>query len=256
MWAHPVAFLNHWLKGYNPRRVHSPFLLDLMNRTFEQRKVYQDIEVLRTTLKNDKRVIEGIDHGAVMGHNTKNKVRRIARKSLSTKERASFLHGLVKASHVEHVLELGTSLGITSAYLSKAISTNGSLVTIEGNEGVAKIAETTFSILGLKNVELLQGTFNEVLPSLLSEREFDFILVDGDHKYSSAIGIFDTIISCPVLPRMIYFDDIRWSEGMREAWDYIVADPRVTLCVDFFRFGIVFTSPDLANQYLRVRFIH
>jgi hypothetical protein len=38
---------------------------------------------------------------------------------------------------------------------------------------------------------------------------------------------------------MIIFDDIHWSEGMREAWDTIRTHESVLLSIDLFYFGIV-----------------
>jgi hypothetical protein len=39
------------------------------------------------------------------------------------------------------------------------------------------------------------------------------------------------------------FDDVNWSDGMRNAWSTIVDDPRIALTVDLRSVGIAVASP-------------
>ena len=49
------------------------------------------------------------------------------------------------------------------------------------------------------------------------------------------------------------FDDIHWSPGMLKAWNKITTNQEVTLCVDTFKFGIVFFNPDLAKEVIKLK---
>jgi len=45
------------------------------------------------------------------------------------------------------------------------------------------------------------------------------------------------------------FDDIRWSTGMHEAWKEIINEPKATVTVDLFSFGLVFFNPAQVKQH-------
>ena len=50
------------------------------------------------------------------------------------------------------------------------------------------------------------------------------------------------------------FDDIYWSKGMENAWNYIKGHSEVKATVDLFQFGLVFFRKELANQYFKIRY--
>jgi hypothetical protein len=47
---------------------------------------------------------------------------------------------------------------------------------------------------------------------------------------------------------MLIFDDIYWSEGMKQAWAQIKAHPQVTVTVDLFWIGLVFFKAGQAKE--------
>ena len=52
---------------------------------------------------------------------------------------------------------------------------------------------------------------------------------------------------------MLIFDDIYWSEGMKEAWAQIKAHPQVTATIDLFWIGLVFFKPGQAKEDFLVK---
>ena len=78
------------------------------------------------------------------------------------------------------ILELGTSLGLTTAYLAKARK-KAKVYTFEGSPEIGKAAKNTFkSLRRLKTSELVQGNFNETLPETLPKiavLDFAFLMV-------------------------------------------------------------------------------
>jgi hypothetical protein len=53
---------------------------------------------------------------------------------------------------------------------------------------------------------------------------------------------------------LLIFDDIYWSEGMKEAWSEIKANPQVSTTVDLFWIGLVFFKSGQAKEDFLVRF--
>ncbi len=53
---------------------------------------------------------------------------------------------------------------------------------------------------------------------------------------------------------MLIFDDIYWSEGMKQAWAQIKANPQVTVTVDLFWIGLVFFKTGRVKEDFKIRF--
>jgi len=50
------------------------------------------------------------------------------------------------------------------------------------------------------------------------------------------------------------FDDINWSEGMKNAWKQIKKHPSVRISIDLFFLGIVFFRKELSKEDFVIRF--
>ena len=66
-------------------------------------------------------------------------------------------------------LELGTCLGISASYQAAALKLNesGRIVSLEGAEPLARLAEGYFLNLGLDNVDVVVGRFEHTLEKVL-----------------------------------------------------------------------------------------
>jgi hypothetical protein len=53
---------------------------------------------------------------------------------------------------------------------------------------------------------------------------------------------------------LLIFDDIYWSEGMKEAWEIIKAHPQVTVTVDLFWIGLVYFKKGQVKEDFLIRF--
>jgi predicted O-methyltransferase YrrM len=244
----------------NGHGVHSPFVFEFIrhvltdNRTYD---CYAAIENRRAQLKADKGKIEVEDYGAgsaIIKNNTR-VVGDIAHSSLKPKKYARLLFRMVQYYKPARMLELGTSLGITSAYLASGNS-NGMLYTCEGSHTIAHIAEQTFSKLQLNNIELVLGDFSSTLPALLAKAgRIDFAFVDGNHRREPTLQYFDQLLGHCTASTIFVFDDIHWSAEMEEAWSAIRQHPATTLTIDLFFIGLVFINPDFkVPQHFTVRF--
>lgn len=160
---------------------------------------------------------------------------------------ALLLYLLVRAFAPRVVIELGTNVGISSAYLAAALAMNGKgrLVTLEASAHRLRLAKEVHESVGLDNVTYVKGFFSETLRGALAEAgTVDFAFIDGHHQYQPTLDYFDEV-SARATPDATYvFDDIRWSSPMTRAWQVIQKDPRIGLSVDLHSMGICVGARD------------
>jgi len=240
--------------------IHSPFVFDLIKNVLRNKKEndwYLIIETARQKLLKQKAEIEVNDLGAGSGLIKTNKraVADIARSSLKPKKFSQLLYRMVNYYQPKTILELGTSLGITTSYLAAA-DPNAKVYTIDGSPAIANIAQITFDRFDLKNIELITGDFNDILPGLLSRLQtIDLAFIDGNHRKGPTLDYFQQLVKHSAATSILVFDDIHWSAEMEEAWGIIQQHPSVTLTIDLFFIGIVFLNPDFKiKQHFIIRF--
>ena len=212
---------------------------------------------MRKELFRDKKVIEVEDFGAgssaVPGRHKK--LSDIARSSLKPKKFAQLLFRIAQYYKPQTIVELGSSLGITSAYLA-ASDKMLEVYTLEGSGNIASIAKENFNKLHLQNIKLIQGNFDDTLPELLSATEkVDLAFLDGNHRKQPTLNYFNQLLSKSGEATILIFDDIHWSGDMEEAWKEIQQHSSVTLTIDLFFIGLVFFKKDFkAKQHFVIRF--
>jgi predicted O-methyltransferase YrrM len=218
---------------------------------------YSNIEKQRQNLLNDKKVIEVEDFGAGSTViKTKNRVLKdIASSSLKQKKYSQLLFRMIQFYNKKIVLELGTSFGITTSYLSSS-KNNPTVTTMEGSKNIAVIARQTFDKLQLQNVNIIQGDFEKTLFTYLNNSNvIDFAFLDGNHRKIPTLQYFKQILQKSNEETIFVFDDIHWSKEMEEAWEEIKAHEAVTLSIDLFFIGIVFLKKDFkVKQHFIIRY--
>lgn len=170
---------------------------------------------------------------------------------------ARLLYALIAEYRPANALELGTSVGISAAYQGGALLGHGGrLVTMEGAQEIAAIAQSTLDAVGLDDVvDIVVGRFGDALPPFLESTEpLDYVFVDGHHD-EFATQAYHRMIKPYVSPgAVLIYDDIHWSSGMRRAWAAISADPDVSVAVDLTVNGIAVlgTDPKRTYRYLAI----
>lgn len=255
-------YLQYWLGASNGKGhgVHSPFVFDFITHVLNDKGpyyCYPMLEVLRKELLADKRIlsIEDLGAGSRRGTLHQRSVQSIAGAALKPPKFSQLLFRMVNYYGVQQVLELGTSLGITTAYLAHACR-KGRVVTMEGVPSVATVATENFSRLGLSNIELVQGNFDNTLPDLLAQKpRLDLIYIDGNHRYEPTLRYFEWLQPALHPQSIIIFDDIHWSREMDAAWLEVKQHPAVTFTIDLFFIGIAFLRPEMkVKQHFSIRF--
>lgn len=255
-------YLRYWLTAANGKGhgVHSPFVFEFITCVLNDKRrfyAFDGIEKIRTQLLSNHSTIEIQDFGAgsrVAKTNTR-KISDIAKGSLKPAKYSLLLFRMIDYYGPSQIMELGTSLGITTAYLASA-NTNAKVTTFEGSATIAQIARQNHGSLGLANISLLEGNFDDQLPKWLAHnKKVDFAFIDGNHAYKPTIAYFEALLDVVEDHSILVFDDIHWSREMEAAWAQISAHPRVTLSIDLFFIGIVFFRKEFAQkQQVSIRF--
>ena len=162
------------------------------------------------------------------------------------------LFKLIREFKPSNSIELGTCLGISGAYQASALKLNksGRLVTLEGANSLAALAEKNFQQLGLDNVHVVSGRFQDILDTVLTEnRPIDYAFIDGHHDEKATISYFEKFIPFLSKNSIIVFDDISWSDGMRNAWKNIEKNIVVKISLDLRAIGICVLDENIDEKY-------
>lgn len=251
-----IKFLSQSFSKYD---VHSPFLFDLITKVFEDKssfKEYALVEDLKSQLLKNKDEIEITDLGAgsKKGNGKRKTISQIAKNSSKPKKIGRLLYRLSSEYKPGHILELGTSFGLSTSYMALG-NPESIITTIEGCPNISSIANNNFDLLSIINIKLCTGGFDEVLPGILNTLpEVNLVFVDGNHRKEPTIRYFEQCLEKSVNETCIIFDDIHWSDEMEEAWEYIIQNKNVTLSVDLFYMGMIFFRKELTKQNFVIRF--
>jgi predicted O-methyltransferase YrrM len=242
--------------------IHSPYLFRLVRFVLRDPNAYYcfaDIERRRELLLACTDTLKVMDYGSAGskdGTLIPRRVCDIARSHLESPAIGQALFRLVnfigeEAKRPLEILELGTSLGITTSYLA-AVSSKNRVVTLEGSEAVLSVAQGVWRALQLENIEWHEGNIDDTL-SLYAREHLDVAYVDANHTYEATMRYVQFL-----LPRMnekgvIVLDDIHYSAGMEQAWNALKTDERVTTSMDLYHVGLLFVDPHYLKRHYRIR---
>lgn len=234
--------------------IHSPYLYYIVHFLFYDDNTYycfSDIEKERARLLRATKSIYVQDYGT--GTSSQRELRHIAATSLMPRREAQLLFRLLLYLKPKTVVELGTSLGITTSYLQKAVP-HARVYTFEGSEAVAKEAEHVFEHLNLPDVHLVKGNIDDTLPAQLQNLgTIDFALLDANHTEDATLRYFAQIVEKCGQKSVVVLDDIHYSASMGRAWKQIKKHPKVVASMDLYGMGIVFFDRQLLKQHYIIR---
>lgn len=241
-------YLLYLVRAKTAHGAHSPFVFNFIEQILKDKRhfyAFDEIQQLREDLYANTSVLLVEDFGAGSHHAQKNErvIASIAKQAGRSKKLGELLFRMVQYFQCHSILELGTSLGLSTCYLSAA-NPKSKVVTIEGSESIANVASANFKRMGYSNIHLKVGNIDTVLPTL-SANTFDFIFLDGNHRKAPTMRYFMECLSYITDQSILVFDDIHWSKEMLEAWEEIKEHKAVTLSIDLFFFGIVFFRKEI-----------
>ena len=248
-------YINFWFEGVSKYNVHSPMIHEFIENVLDNHIKYYaflGIEHYRKILLKDSTLLtlKDLGQGSKAIKSKTITLKKLTKKVQSSPKKAQLLFKLVNYFQCTKILEIGTSLGITTAYLSNA-NKKASITTIEGDPNICKLAQINFKKLGLKNIEIINSSFDEILPQVLTNK-FDLIFFDGNHSKEATLKYFKWALENLHDEIIFVFDDIYWSSGMKSAWDEISKSPNVKLSLDLFSLGIVFFKNNREKEHINL----
>ena len=257
-----AKFLKYYITASNGKGhgIHSPFVFEFVTQVLNDSRqfyAYDGIEQLRQQMRsnNELLTIDDFGAGSRVAATKQRSVSSIAASALKPKKFSQLFFKIVNHYQPQTIVELGTSLGITTSYLAAA-NQKGRVVTMEGAKAVAAVAKQNFEALGLTNIEVVQGNFDDTLPVTLQRlSKVDFAYVDGNHRKEPTLRYFNQLLPYLHAESILIFDDVHWSEEMEQAWETIKADKRVLMTIDLFFIGLVFFKEEFkVKQDFVIRF--
>ena len=283
------SWLKHQLTARNTggHGVHSPYLFEWVRMVMSDKNTYyvwDEIEEIRQEMLKDTRELEFVDYGSGGPLSTSpskgrsanmRRVCDIAKGSLARRKEAQLLARLVgwlgrplltspsrggigdEASEDRKgltIVELGTSLGVTTAFLA-AMDSRNKVVTYEGCPAVAEVARANWEKLGLSNIACVVGEITVDSLQLAVDRlsGIDVAFIDANHTYEATLTYFNALASRVHEKSVVVVDDIHYNEDMEKAWKAICADERVTTTMDLYRMGLVFFDKHYWRKHYKMR---
>lgn len=239
----------------NEHSLHPPFIFRLYTEAIKKENpnpLFGKIELLRKKLLQSPETIEISDLGAGSSITAakKRRVSKIAANSLTKASFSRLLYRLIRYMEAKTILELGSSLGINTLYLSAA-APQGTVFTLEGCAQTADVAQKIFSEWSNENIRLLRGNIDKVLPEILNNitSPVDAAYLDANHTYAASIHYFNLLLPHLHENSFVVLDDIYWSKEMNKAWKEICLHPRVSLSLDLYDAGILFFQSGIRKEH-------
>lgn len=256
---HSGRYLRYLIRSKNAQNIHSPFVFKLLEEViynYTPYYVFQPLEIYRKQLLINSKKIQLTDLGAgsKLSANKTKTVANICRHSVKREKFARLLFRLVDWKKPKNILELGTSLGLTTLYLSYA-NPNGAIYSVEGDPELSEFAQRAFKKFRRKNIQSHTGNFDQKLPEILEGiAELEFVFIDGNHRKEPVLNYFNQCLNKITENSLIIVDDIHWSDEMEEAWMAIQNYEQVSLTINLFEMGLVFFQKRHQKEHFVIRF--
>jgi Predicted O-methyltransferase len=243
----------------NGHGIHSPFIFDLISRVFRNKTandIVLKIENIRKRCSSSEKIIRVVDLGAgsLKMKGDFRKVSDIARYSAVPKKYGVLLSALAAEFGKPAVIELGTSLGISTMYL--ASGGPGLVVfTVDACPETSGLAKENFSEAGFENIRLMNGSFDSTIPELKKQSvRPGLVFIDGDHRREPVLRYFNQMAEISNGSTVIVLDDIHQSREMEDAWNEVKLHKCVTATVDLYRLGLVFFRGGMSRSDYVIRY--
>ena len=166
------------------------------------------------------------------------------------------LFKLIRKFKPSSCIELGTCMGMSASMQASALHLNGDgkMVTLEGAEPLASIAKMNFQTLGLNNIEVVVGRFQDTLIKVLKKNApIDYVFIDGHLDGLATITYIEQIIPYCKNKTILIIDNISWSKNMKKVWKYIKTNNRIRITFNLRQLGIcIIENKNLKKQHYSI----
>ncbi len=258
-----VDYLQFYISAFpaSGHGIHSPFVYQFAREVLRDKTAFDDYQIWqqwREGLRHDNTFLPIVELGAGSTTAPDRDARRVADLAARVSKpprTGRLLYRIARYYKPHHVIELGTSLGLSTALFSLA-RPEASILTIEGNWAVAEKAQANFDHWGCSNVTMVKGNFDECLAAVLEKLPgIDLAFLDGNHREEPTLRYFEQLLLKKHSDSIFIVDDIHWSAEMKAAWQAIKQHPDVRCTIDLFQVGLVFFKQEFKEvRHFCIRF--
>ena len=170
-----IKYICYYITSKNEHSVHSPFVYNFVVNVIYNKNQIEDlkkIKLLKQKLIKSKDKIKILDFGAGSNINKskERQVKDIAINSAKNEKFGKLLYRTCQYSKAQNIIELGTSLAISTCYLAKA-NPLSHVYSFEGCPETIKIAKKNLAHLDINNVSIIEGDFKLTLENKLKKQK-------------------------------------------------------------------------------------
>jgi len=218
------------------------------------KSTFDKIESRRSILLQDSTILPSAVFGAGSKKKRSNRTIGDITRIASVNDRyGRLLYRLASYYSPAHIIELGTAAGISTQYLAMG-NPHAEVITVEGNPNLAELASKNFRVNRIKNITVINSSFDDVLPQLVKYIvPGDIVYIDGNHTAEATWSYYSAFTANGKNPILV-FDDINWSNDMRSAWKKIRSHITQGVIIDLFHMGIYFSNLQEPKQIIRINY--
>ncbi len=144
-------------------------------------------------------------------------------------------------------LELGTSLGVTTAHLA---TSGWHIDTWEGCPDTLRLAQEGWKELGCDaNITAKLGAFNDHIEALKDDA-WDVVYLDGHHQGEATLNLAKALAPRTAVAMVV--DDIAWSRDMYRAWEVLRMQDEWRVTFTWRGRGFLLKAPNMARQHFNL----
>ncbi len=229
-------YLKYYFKAKTKYQVHSPFVFDFIENILEDERDYyffNTIENYRKNLLSSSTKLKGTGSKAIFIK------KRVVRTAVS-KRVGQLLFKIANHYKPKRIVELGTSLGISTLYLATPNS-KSTTITIEKHPQIGALTQKFFTNLGVKNIEILTGVYEINYQKTLEQvGQPNLVYFNASLSAIELITCFEKGVG-DIKPDSIFIISKPYFTKERAAnWEKIKTYPVVKLTIDLYQLGIIF----------------
>lgn len=240
-------------KGFG---VHSPFVYNLITKVIEERCPYycfDDIELIRKQLLFCNKRVTYPDWRQNRKIRSRMVGQVVEREAIKPKHGA-LLFRLANYFKSKHILQLGTSVGISTLYLTSYAS-GLTCIALESVPEFASVARMAFEKAACRSVDLRVGAYQKLLPEVLADMpSLDLVHFAASIDPQEKAGLFAACLQRVNDDTLFVFEGIRANRRARAFWHSVCQHDDVTVSVDLYSTGLLFFNPKLHKRNYIVYF--
>ena len=224
-------------KGYG---VHSPFVYNLITNVIEEKTPYYAFE----EIENERKRILSFQ----------NNISKITAKETQSPNYGALLFRLVNFFKCRNVIEIGSTTGIMSLYLSMASRNSCSCFALEERPNIIDTVEDFAKKHHLSRLHLIQGDYESNLKELHSTlQKADLIFINRISDVEKVVSLCAPFMHNETV---LVLNDITKNKEMKGLWKKIKKDNESRITIDLYSLGLVFLDEKFHKQHYKNHFDH